>query len=66
MSKNMGGGKIEIEITMGVSDETAAACVVLLNHYLRSHPGMEVDIRTVEGINETMAREIHLRNGAEP
>ena len=62
----MGGGKIEIEVTMGVSDETAAACVVLLNHYLRSHPGMEVDINTVEGINETMAREIHLRNGAEP
>ena len=62
----MSGGKIEIEVTMGVSDETAAACVVLLNHYLRNHPGMEVDIHTVEGINETMAREIHLRNGAEP
>lgn len=62
----MSGGKIEIEVTMGVSDETAAACVVLLNHYLRSHPGMEVDIHTVEGINETMTREIHLRNGAEP
>ena len=58
-------GKIEIEITLGVSDETAAACCVVLNHYLRSHPGMEVDIHTVEGINETMAREIHLRK-AEP
>lgn len=61
----MGGGKIEIEITMGVSDETAAACVVLLNHYLRSHPGMEVDLTTVEGPNDTLAREIHLRE-AEP
>lgn len=59
-------GKIEIEITLGVSDETAVACTVILNHYLRNHPGMEVDIHTVEGINETMAREIHLRNGAEP
>lgn len=58
----MSGGSIEIEITLGVSDETAAACVVLLNHYLRNNPGMEVDIHTVEGINETMAREIHLRN----
>ena len=61
----MGGGKIEIEVTMGVSDETAAACVVLLNHYLRSHPGMEVDLTTVEGPNDTLAREIHFR-GAEP
>lgn len=62
----MSGGKIEIEITMGVSDETAAACVVLLNHYLRNHPGMEVDIGTVEGVGETLAREIHLRKEAEP
>ena len=62
----MKGGTVEIEITLGVSDETAVACTVILNHYLRNHPGMEVDIRTVEGINETMAREIHLRNGAEP
>lgn len=61
----MGGGKIEIEVTMGVSDETAAACVVLLNHYLRSHPGMEVDLTTVEGPNDTLAREIHFRE-AEP
>lgn len=58
----MSGGKIEIEVTMGVSDETAAACVVLLNHYLRSHPGMEVDIMTVEDVGGTLAREIHLRN----
>lgn len=57
----MSGGKIEIEVTMGVSDETAAACVVLLNHYLRSHPGMEVDLTTLEGPNGTLAREIHLR-----
>lgn len=57
---------VEIELTLDVSDETAVACTVILNHYLRSHPGMEVDIHTVEGINETMAREIHLRNGAEP
>lgn len=62
----MKGGTVEIEITLGVSDETAVACTVILNHYLRNHPGMEVDIHTVEGINETMAREIHLRNGAEP
>lgn len=60
------GGSIEIEITLGVSDETAVACTVILNHYLRNHPGMDVDIQTVEGINETMAREIHLRNGEEP
>ena len=50
---------------MGVSDETAAACVVLLNHYLRSHPGMEVDLTTVEGAGNTLCREIHLRK-AEP
>ena len=62
----MSGGSIEIEITLGVSDETAVACTVILNHYLRNHPGMEVDIHTVEGINETMAREIHLRKEAEP
>ena len=56
---------IEIELTLGVSDETAVACTVILNHYLRNHPGTDVDITTVEGINETMAREIHLRNGEE-
>ena len=61
----MSGGKIEIEVTMGVSDETAAACVVLLNHYLRNHPGMEVDITTVECAGDTLCREIHLRK-AEP
>ena len=58
--------KITVEVTLGVSDETAVACTVILNHYLRNHPGMEVDIHTVEGINETMAREIHLRKEAEP
>ena len=62
----MSGGSIEIEITLGVSDETAVACTVILNHYLRNHPGTEVDITTVEWINETMAREIHLRKEAEP
>ena len=61
----MSGGKIEIEVTMGVSDETAAACVVLLNHYLRNHPGMEVDITTAEGAGDTLCRQIHLRK-AEP
>jgi hypothetical protein len=62
----MGGGTIEIEIALGVSDETAAACVVILNHYLRSHPGMEVDISTVEGVGDTLTREIRLRKEAEP
>jgi hypothetical protein len=57
---------VEIELTLGVSDETAVACTVILNHYLRNHPGMDVDIGTVEGINETMVREIHLRKEAEP
>ena len=52
---------IEIELTLGVSDETAVACTVILNHYLRNHPGMDVDIGTVEGVNETLVREIHLR-----
>ena len=60
------GGSLEIEITLGVSDDTAVACTVILNHYLRNHPGMEVDITTVEGVGCTLAREIHLRNGAEP
>ena len=55
-------GAIEFEVTLGVSDETAAACTVVLNYYLRSHPGMEVDITTVEGVRDTLAREIHLRN----
>lgn len=59
-------GKIEIEILLGVSDETAVACTVILNHYLKTHPGIEVDIGTVEGVGETLAREIHLRKGAEP
>lgn len=59
-------GKIEIEITLGVSDETAVACTVILNHYLRNHPGMDVDITTTEGAGDTLCREIHLRNGAEP
>ena len=58
-------GKIEIEILLGVSDETAVACTVILNHYLRNHPGMEVDITTVEGAGNTLCREIHLRK-AEP
>ena len=58
-------GKIEIEITLGVSDETAVACTVILNHYLRNHPGMEVDITTAEGVGDTLCREIHLRK-AEP
>ena len=57
--------KIEIEITLGVSDETAVACCVVLNHYLRSHPGMEVDITTAEGAGDTLCRQIHLRK-AEP
>ena len=57
---------IEIELTLGVSDDTAAACTVVLNHYLRTHPGMEVDITTVEGVGDTLAREIHLRKEAEP
>ena len=57
----MKGGTVEIEITLGVSDETAVACTVILNHYLRSHPGMEVDLTTAEGPNDTLAREIHLR-----
>ena len=51
---------------MGVSDETAVACTVILNHYLRNHPGMEVDITTAEGAGDTLCREIHLRKGAEP
>lgn len=55
-------GAIEIELMLGVSDDTAAACTVVLNHYLRTHPGMEVDITTVEGVGDTLAREIHLRN----
>ena len=62
----MKAGEITVEVTLGVSDETAVACTVILNHYLKTHPGMEVDIHTVEGINETMAREIHLRKEAEP
>lgn len=57
---------IEIELTLGVSDETAVACTVILNHYLKTHPGMDVDIGTVEGVGETLAREIHLRKEAEP
>lgn len=57
----MSGGSIETEITLGVSDETAVACTVILNHYLRNHPGMEVDITTVEGAGDTLCREIHLR-----
>ena len=62
----MKSGQVTIDIKLGVSDETAKACEVILNHYLWNHPGTDVDITTVEGINKTMAREIHLRNGAEP
>ena len=56
---------VEIELTLGVSDETAVACTVILNHYLRNHPGMEVDITTAEGAEDALCREIHLRK-AEP
>ncbi len=55
---------IEIELTLGVSDETAVACTVILNHYLRNHPGMEVDIQTKED-ECGIYREIHLKE-AEP
>lgn len=56
----MGGGKIEIEITLGVSDETAAACCVVLNHYLRNHPEMDVRIvRNFEG--DDHYREVRLK-----
>ena len=55
-------GAIEFELTLGVSDDTAEACTVILNHYLRNHPEMEVDIMTVEYVGGTLAREIHLRN----
>lgn len=55
---------IEIEITLGVSDETAVACTVILNHYLRNHPGVDVDIRTKED-ECGIYREIRLKE-AEP
>ena len=54
-------GSIEIEITLGVSDETAAACCVVLNHYFRTHPEMDVDLLRAEGAGETICREIRLR-----
>jgi hypothetical protein len=57
--------KITVELTLGVSDETAVACTVILNHYLRNHPGMDVDLTTAEGAGDTLCREIHLRK-AEP
>lgn len=59
----MKAGEITVEVTLGVSDETAVACTVILNHYLKTHPGMDVDIGTVEGVGETLAREIRLRKG---
>lgn len=59
-------GQVTIEIKLGVSDETAKACEVIINHHLFSHPDVGVDISTVEGVVDTLAREIHLRKEAEP
>ena len=57
--------KIEIEITLGVSDETAASCAAALNVYLRDHPGADVDVYTEVLPDGTARRKIHLRK-AEP
>lgn len=56
--------KIEIELTLSVSYETAASCAAALNVYLRDHPGADVDILTKED-ECGIYREIHLKE-AEP
>lgn len=58
-------GKIEIELTLSVSDETAASCAAALNVYLRDHPGADVDVYTEVLPDGTARRKIHLRK-AEP
>ena len=58
--------KIEIELTLSVSYETAASCAAALNVYLRDHPGADVDVYTEVLPDGTPRRKIHLRNGAEP
>lgn len=35
-------GSISIEVKMRVSEETARACVTMLNAYLRDHPEVRV------------------------
>ena len=52
---------LEIEITLSVSDETAASCAVVLNQYLRRNPGTEVDIETLKEVDGTLYRKICLR-----
>ena len=57
--------KIEIELTLSVSYETAASCAAALNVYLRDHPGADVDVYTEVLPDGTARRKIHLRK-AEP
>ena len=58
--------KIEIELTLSVSYETAASCAAALNVYLRDHPGADVDVYTEVLPDGTARRKIHLRKEAEP
>lgn len=57
--------KLKFELSLEVSEKTAATCLVALNVYLRDHPGIDVDIRTKED-ECGIYREIHLRKEAEP
>lgn len=42
----MNGGKITIEVGLGVSDDDAAACVLLLQLYLKNHPEKYIEFTT--------------------
>lgn len=53
----MNGGKITIEVGLGVSDDEAAACVVLLQLYLKNHPEKYLEFT----MNDSGKAEIHIR-----
>lgn len=53
----MNAGKITIEAGLSVSDDTAAACVVLLQLYLRNNPDKYLDF----SMNADGETQIHIR-----
>lgn len=46
------GGKITIKVGVGVDDDDAAACVVLLQLYLKNHPEKYLEL-TMNSDGET-------------
>ena len=53
----MNDGKITIEVGLGVSDDDAAACVLLLQLYLNNHPDKYLEFTQ----NTDGQTQIHIR-----